>query len=743
MDSCLPLWCSVFNRSRIKSSEIEGVVWKIAAKLNRKKVLYLPMAYRNLVHSGSKYSSSVPDKVINTIVDDLIQNKGKSILVAGPSQPSTVHSLIYLMNQALGNHNRAVKYFPIPFSSQKLVQKTNQDSISELTRLISVNKISSLFILGGDPVYNAPSDLKFKTQLEKVKNVVHLTKFKNQTSQVSHWVLPESHFLESWGDVVAKDGTKSLIQPLISPMYESISAIELMGKLSGVSSNGYVIVRRTWRSQTVSGRFESNWQKWVRDGLIQSGRLKGVTYPLSNQGFETSLKKRINAFKLSKGIEVVFESDSSVYDGRFINNGWLQELPDPLSKLTWDNAALVSHATSQSLGVENEQMIQIEVSGNKLMVPVWIQPGHADNAITLLLGYGQENSGRIGQKTGFNVYPLRSSNTLHWAMDVSVTPHDKTYKLASTQDHGSMEGRPLYREATAEEFKKHPNFAQEMVETPPLKSLFDERPYDTGNQWGMVIDLDKCTGCNACVVGCQSENNIPIVGKKEVLNGREMHWIRIDRYYEGDINDPKVYEQPVTCLQCENAPCEQVCPVAATTHSEEGLNDMTYNRCVGTRYCADNCPAKVRRFNFLDYHQKNPQSVKKDRVHLFDYVREPDPKTQMQFNPNVTVRMRGIMEKCTYCVQRISKVKSNAANNNREIRDGEIQTACQQACPAEAISFGNILDKKSKVAKMRKKKRNYTILEQLHLKARTSYLANIRNPNSKLSKPSKKQKVHS
>jgi Fe-S-cluster-containing dehydrogenase component len=318
--------------------------------------------------------------------------------------------------------------------------------------------------------------------------------------------------------------------------------------------------------------------------------------------------------------------------------------------------------------------------------------------------------------------------------NVVVVKTGKTMALATTQEHGSMEGRPFVRETDVDGFRKNPKVFKEMVHTPPLKSLWEEKVYDKGYQWGMAIDLSKCTGCNACVVGCQAENNIPIVGKDEVLNGREMHWIRIDRYFEGSEDNPTIANQPIPCLQCENAPCEAVCPVAATTHSEEGLNDMVYNRCIGTRYCANNCPAKVRRFNFFDYHQKNPQSTKKDRTHLFDYVKEPDKKVQMQFNPDVTVRMRGVMEKCTYCIQRINAAKSEAKRGSRDVKDGEILTACMQACPADAIIFGNINDPKSHVSKLKKQERDYHILNGLHLKARTSFLGSVRNPNPKLKK---------
>jgi len=407
---------------------------------------------------------------------------------------------------------------------------------------------------------------------------------------------------------------------------------------------------------------------------------------------------------------------SQHFDGRFANNAWLQELPDPVTKLTWGNAALISPRLAREYNLENEDMVVLEVGGRTLEIPVWISPGQADNAISVALGYGRTAAGRVGNGVGFNAYQLRTSENLWYATGVLLRKLGRKYKLACTQDHGSMEGRPIVRENTFAGYRETAEFYPKEIEHPPLISLWDEHRYDKGYQWGMAIDLNACTGCNACVVACQAENNIPIVGKEQVRNGREMHWMRIDRYYAGDIHDPQVVVQPMNCQHCEMAPCEQVCPVAATSHDPEGLNVMVYNRCIGTRYCSNNCPYKVRRFNFFNYTNELPELVR------------------MAQNPEVTVRFRGVMEKCTYCIQRISLAKIKAKNEGRAVGDGEIRTACEAACPAQAIVFGNINDPDSRVSQLRKNDRRYRVLEELNARPRTTYLAKLRNPNPALVK---------
>ena len=425
------------------------------------------------------------------------------------------------------------------------------------------------------------------------------------------------------------------------------------------------------------------------------------------------------------GIEVAFYPSASAWDGRFANNGWMQEAPDPITKLTWGNAAMISPAMAREQKLEDGDMISISRGTYKLEAAVMIQPGHTDNAISIALGYARVRCGRVGKDVGFNANLIRTSDAYWFADGFSIASTGKKHAHATTQEHGTpddkgvdaehLNDRPIYRETSLEEYKKQPKVIEEMSEIPELHSIYPEVTYTKGNQWGMAIDLTSCTGCNACVVACQAENNIPVVGKDQVLRGREMHWIRMDRYYTGPEDDPQLVEQPIPCMQCENAPCENVCPVAATTHSPEGLNDMAYNRCVGTRYCANNCPVKVRHFNFLNFHKHDP------------------PELAMSHNPDVTVRMRGVMEKCTYCVQRIQETKIKAKiDGRRPIKDGEIVTACQQTCPADAIVFGNINDPESRVSKLKKQERNYALLAELDIKPRTTYLAKLRNPNPEL-----------
>jgi molybdopterin-containing oxidoreductase family iron-sulfur binding subunit len=452
---------------------------------------------------------------------------------------------------------------------------------------------------------------------------------------------------------------------------------------------------------------EQAWRQCLHDGVIPN-----TQYPPVEP--KPGKAPAVRASGIGKGLELAFYPSASTWDGRFANNGWLQETPEPLTKLTWDNAALMSPATAKQIGLETGDLVILEAQGRQIGMPVWVQPGHADRAISVALGYGRSQCGRVGDNVGHNAYRLRTTSNLHFG-DGALRKTGETYQLVSAQEHYSMEGRPLVREATLEGYRKDPDFVEQEKESAESFSMFPDFDYTKGNQWGMVIDLNACIGCNACAVACQAENNVPIVGKDQVARGREMHWIRLDRYYSGPEDNPEALTQPMTCQQCERAPCESVCPVGATSHSPEGLNDMAYNRCVGTRYCANNCPFKVRRFNFLDYHKGLTEVGK------------------MAFNPDVTVRMRGVMEKCTYCVQRIEEKKIQALNEgHRAIRDGEITPACAQTCPAEAIVFGNINDPNSRVAKLKNQNRNYTLLNELNLKPRTSYLAKLRNPNPEL-----------
>ena len=675
------------HRLRLRASEVAALLAELAAELKvfGETLRVLPAA------SGARR------KWLAAVARDLAAHKGRCLVLAGPRQPAVVHAWVHLINQLLGNAGATVTYTAATWTPQT-------QALKELASEMAAGQVSTLVILGGNPVYNAPADLDFASHIKKVECVIRHGLEEDETAALAHWTLPEAHYLETWGDARAWDGTCSIQQPLVAPIYEGRSAAEVVALLSGYPHRrAYDIVRNFW-----SALSEPQWRKALHDGVTPTSPSAELKV--------TADARRIQGLPLpppATGVEINFQPDAGVWDGRFANNGWLQEAPDPMTKLTWDNAALLSPATARSLGVNTGDMISIQREGRELKIPAMILPGHADNSITLPLGYGRTRCGRVGRGVGHNVYPLRTSGAMSIAAGGKVSKAPGRYKFSLTQDHHSMEGRPIVREATLEEYRKHPHFAHEPHQE--LFSLYPEHSYDKGNQWGMVVDLNACIGCNACLLACQAENNIPIVGKKEVARGREMHWIRLDRYFSGPEEDPEVVYQPMACQQCENAPCENVCPVAATAHSPEGLNEMAYNRCIGTRYCANNCPYKVRRFNFLEWHK------------------DIDQLQRMQFNPDVTVRMRGVMEKCNYCVQRIQEAKIKAkAEGRRPIRDGEILTACQQTCPAEAIVFGNINDPNSKVSQLRKQDRNYAVLAELNVKPRTTYLAKVRNPNPEL-----------
>ena len=694
------------HRLRMRLGDVRGFAEALAAELG-----LLPPTLRVLNNGQSK-----EDRWVSVLARDLKADTGRCLVVAGPRQPAAVHALTYWINEALGNLGETVSFVHKGNTEKgngEIGSGANAQPLEELAAEMEAGQVDTLVILGGNPVYNAPADFDFAANLRKVANTIHLGLERDETAVMCQWHLPEAHYLESWGDGRAHDGTVSLQQPLIQPLYAGKSAAELLAMVSAhQDQRGYDIVRNYWLAQWGAASGEKTWRRCLHDGLVPDTAYIFSQPNVDPPAIRAALKVAppVN----SNGIEIGFYPDSGVYDGRFANNGWLQEAPDPMTKLTWDNAALMSAATANSLGVEQGDLVSIDAGGRETTMPVFIQPGHADRSISLALGYGRTHCGPVARGAGRNAYLIRTAAGTGFLPGAQVRKTGGKHILASTQEHQSMEGRPLVREATLEDYTEHPNFASEAVEHPPLLSLYDEPSYDQGHQWGMAIDLNSCVGCNACLVACQSENNIPVVGKDEVLRGREMHWIRLDRYYAGDPEDPQAVSQPVNCQQCENAPCENVCPVAATTHSPEGLNDMAYNRCVGTRYCANNCPYKVRRFNFFDFSEGLPEVQK------------------MAFNPNVTVRVRGVMEKCTYCVQRIQEKKIAARGEGRSIADGEIKTACQQTCPAEAIVFGDINDSESRVSKLKAQNRDYAMLGELNTKPRTTYLAKLRNPNPEL-----------
>ncbi len=685
------------HRLPLRASEIEGFARAVAQGLG---VLPGP---------GETPRPEPHAQWIAAVVRDLQKHRGASLVVAGDGQPPVVHALAHAMNHALGNVGATVIHTD-PVEANPVDQR---ESLRELAQDMQAGTVDLLVILGGNPVFTAPVDLQFAERLSKVKLRVHLGLYDDETARLCDWHIPEAHFLESWSDARAYDGAVAIIQPLIAPLYGGKSAHELLAEILGQPGRpGYEIVRDYWRGQHRSKDFELFWHTALHDGVIAGTALppKSVTLKKGIGDKETGGQGE------AKGLEIVFRPDPTIWDGRFANNGWLQELPKPLSKLTWDNAALVSPVTAQRLGFSDGDVVDLQHGGRTVRAPVWIMPGHAVDSVTVHFGYGRTRAGRVGTGTGFNAYTVRTAAAPWFAPGLTVRKAGARYPLATTQTHHSMEGRNLVRSATLAEYQKHPEFAREMGEEPPPDlSLYPGFKYE-GYAWGMPIDLNACTGCNACVVACQAENNSPIVGKDQVTRGREMHWIRIDRYYQGSLDNPEVHHQPVMCQQCENAPCEVVCPVGATNHSTEGLNDMVYNRCVGTRYCSNNCPYKVRRFNFLQFQDFETPSLKLMR------------------NPNVTVRSRGVMEKCTYCVQRINAAKIEAEKENRQVRDGEILTACQQACPTQAIVFGNINDSGSRAAKLKADPRSYGLLADLNTRPRTTYLAKVRNPNPEIEK---------
>jgi MoCo/4Fe-4S cofactor protein with predicted Tat translocation signal len=707
---------------------------------------------------------------ISSVQNDLLK-EGRNIFIVGNDQPPLVHALAHSMNVIGGNVGKSVFYSdPLEANSVNQTQ-----SLRALVSDIDAGRVDTLIILGGNPAYNTPVDLRLdKSRLDKVRLRAHLSLYNNETSEICHWHIPATHYLESWGDTRTYDGTVTIVQPLIAPLYEGRTAHELLALFSdNYDRKPYDIVKEYWRGQagtrelgvsTESGSdrvaaassppdFESWWRKCLHDGFIPNSALPTKTVSLKSDWANSLAPNAAGTSALpGKGgseFELVFRPDPSIYDGRFANNGWLQELPRPLTKITWDNVALISANTAKKLGVAPQNyeedkrgrgamvdQLEIKLNGRAIskLVPAWIMPGQPDDVITIHLGYGRTRAGRVGDVTiadpdtrlpsgGFNAYDIRASDALWTAPGAQATKAAGRYEIGTTQVHFNMEGRDLLREGTLEEYlKDKEHLRQEQDEhKKELRELtlypdFDYKNQGNGYAWGMSIDLNSCVGCNACTIACQSENNIPIVGKNQVIRSREMHWIRVDAYFKGEDPSKPVgpFFQPVPCMHCENAPCEPVCPVHATVHSSEGLNDMVYNRCVGTKYCSNNCPYKVRRFNFFLYQDWDT------------------PTYQLMRNPDVSVRSRGVMEKCTYCVQRIQSAKIQSEIEGRQVHDGEIVTACQSVCPTEAIVFGNINDPNSKVSKLKALERDYSLLGELNTRPRTTYLSALRNPNPEI-----------
>ncbi len=738
------------NRRRVRGGHIGEVMIALAHELAKNPEFALP---EGASLAGLPKPALEPElqAFVAAAAKDLMaaENRSKSAILVGPRQPAWVHVLGLLLDVALGNQ----KPSPVPSSPEALAPgRPNPGSgslrwradtavptfgdLAALADAIKAGKVKTLLCLGTNPAYEGTGDLALPAALAKL-TVVHMGLHRDETARLAAWHIPTSHLLESWGDVEAIDGSISIQQPIIEPLHDTYSAAELLAFVaSGKMIDGYSLLKGYWGTEAGAQFSDRIWRQWVHDGLV-SGIPREAVVPQPRNWAEalTEVTKRKNP---GSGIEVDFHIDPKVADGRYAANGWLQELPHPVTKITWDNPAYVSAATAAKLGVKNGDFVEVKVGGGAVKLPIWIAPGQADDTVSVSLGYGRVGS-PVAEGAGFAVAPIRSSGA-RWIVDgAQVSAAGGSYALASTQDYGSMkppshmgvdfEERPIVLERSLREFKAEPNFVEKanMMERSRLQHLWDPPKLTGKQQWGMSIDLNTCTGCNACVVACQAENNIPVVGKDQVLRAREMHWMRIDRYFRGDENNPTAVVQPMTCQHCEAAPCETVCPVAATTHSPEGLNDMAYNRCIGTRYCSNNCPYKVRRFNYLAFNlDLRPGSM---------WTNDADGAwlAQMQKNPDVTVRFRGVMEKCTYCVQRINEAKIEAHVANRDlVEDGRILTACQQVCPTEAIVFGDIRDPDSKVSKAKRSPRDYQVLRDLNNHPRTSYLARIRNPNPDL-----------
>ena len=788
------------HRLRVPASQVPSVAAAIAAELAPNNAAVKQLAQR------LPLPANVNPKWISECAADLAAHKGASLVLAGYRQPPAVQVLAHLVNEALGNIGKTVEFH---------AAEPVKDTLADLAGLLQANQVNTLVILGCNPVYSAPAALNWEAAQRKAKNVIRLGYYEDETFALSNWHLPMAHYLESWGDARSSDGTLVPVQPLIAPMFSSLTELEVLARIGGMENpSPYEIVRETFRQIAGADNFEERWKKFLHDGFLADSAAK----PARVQ-FATDRAARLLAgFRAppapgKDNLEVVFHRDYKVDDGRYSNNGWLQELPDPVTKITWDGVVLISRKTAEELQVKTGDVVSIELQGRKIAGPIWIQPGLADYSLGLALGYGRQQAakggaGRVGGGVGmYNAYRLRSHAEEYVASGAKLGKTGETYRVVCTQEHGSLEGRPIVREANWEQFKEHSQFAKNMdLEAhsdfiPPAKlnpdqkkeypgqelpKMIYEHPYRAaeergkqngvalGNffksdlhQWGMSIDLNACVGCHACVLACQSENNVPIVGKDQVGRNREMHWLRIDRYYSGPVeqahaklaDDPQVVNLPMLCQHCENAPCENVCPVNATVHDEEGLNLMAYNRCVGTRYCSNNCPYKIRRFNFLDFNRRSLGELKgpfyptpltsttRGRWNLLRWWEDPyqyhtRPEDEWELlklakNPDVTVRMRGVMEKCTFCVQRIEAAKIAQKNKagqsgNVQVPDGAFTTACAQACPTEAIVFGNLLTPDSRVSQLKQQDRDYTVLKFLDTRPRLTYLAKIRNPNPRM-----------
>ncbi|HSP99864.1 MAG TPA: 4Fe-4S dicluster domain-containing protein [Candidatus Dormibacteraeota bacterium] len=688
------------HRLRLQSGRVAAFTTALAAELG--------------MGPASGTATDIDRRWVQAVAGDLKANLGRCAIIAGAHQPAAVHAAVACLNAGLGNVGGTVTYVNAPET-----MRSSTPALQQLADEMRAGAIKTVVVLGGNPVYDAPADVDLGGALANVANRIRLGSHVDETALACEWRLPEAHFLEAWGDARSVGGPLSVVQPLIAPLFGGKSVIELLALLeSGEEVPGYDLVRETWQA-ALGGDFEPTWKRVLHDGLLAGSEPTPASpLPIDMAPLAALAADPLTAAApaTAESLEIVFRPSAAVYDGRFANNAWLQELPEPISKLTWDNAALLSATTARALGVESGDLVRLVLHERELEAAVMVLPGNADGSLTLALGYGRPAAGRIGTGVGFNAYRLRTSRAAGFDTGLSVQRTGRRHPLAMTSEHWSMEGRVIVQEATVEEYRRQPDLARAHEATlPTVGSPWEERSYAASPQWGMTIDLNACIGCNACIVACQSENNIPVVGKDQVSRGREMQWIRVDRYFSGRPDAPEsIVFQPVPCQQCENAPCEQVCPVAATMHDGQGRNVMVYNRCIGTRYCSNNCPYKVRRFNFYNFTRDMPDTL------------------ELAQNPNVTVRARGVMEKCTYCVQRANRARIDAKLAGRELADGDVRTACQQTCPTQAIQFGDIRDPGSAVATHKASPRNYPLLPELNTRPRTTYLMRLRNPNPEL-----------
>ncbi|HSO07635.1 MAG TPA: 4Fe-4S dicluster domain-containing protein, partial [Pelomicrobium sp.] len=639
------------------------------------------------------------ERWLDLVAPDLERHHGAALVVAGDTQPPAVHAVVAAINVRLGSAGHTLAYLapdtdgPAP------------EPVEALAAAYDAAAVDTLIVAGCNPAYDTPPDLDLARRLAGTPFVAHLGLYRDETAAAAAWHLPAVHAFEDWSDLRAFDGTASIAQPVIAPLYAGRSLYQFVDALrSGTGRSAATLVKAHWQD-AFGEDFDARWQPALQAGVVDGSALADAT-PKLREDWQRGLPVAAPATRL----ELVIRPDPTVHDGRYAPNAWLQELPKPLTQLTWDNAALVSPQLAEREGLENGALVELAVDGRNVRAPVWIVPGTSPQSIVVTLGYGRRLADGAEAGGGYDAYRLRASHA-PWRRDgVTLAATGARQRLVSTQLHHSMEGRELVRHATLNAYRADPHFAQDAHRGAEQPSMYP--PWPRGDcAWGMSIDLNACIGCNACIVACQAENNIPVVGKDEVARGREMHWLRVDRYYAGPLDAPRILFQPVPCMHCELAPCEVVCPVAATLHDSQGLNLQVYNRCVGTRFCSNNCPYKVRRFNFFEYAASEPALV-------------------AQRNPEVTVRSRGVMEKCTYCIQRIQGARIEAGKAGRELRDGEVVTACQGACPAQAIVFGNLADADSEVARAKRSPLDYALLGELNTRPRTTYRARVTNPAS-------------